>query len=69
MFRFLPLIVLFIFHNAYGQYSAREYYDFGKSNVKDGKYYEAVDFLTRAIEEDPEFESARTAFSEVLSKV
>ena len=59
MSRLLLWFFLLVFHNTYAQYSANEYYDFGRSKINDGKYFEAVDFLNRAIESDPEFESAR----------
>ncbi len=66
MSRFLLLICLFAFHSTFSQYSANEYYDFGRSKINDGNYDEAVDFLTRAIETDPEFESARVLRGEAF---
>ena len=43
---------------AFGQFTAREYFKFGKSKFDDGKYFEAIDFLDKAINLDPSYENA-----------
>lgn len=42
----------------FGQFSAREYFKFGKNKYDEGKYYEAVDFLDKALGQDPNYENA-----------
>jgi tetratricopeptide (TPR) repeat protein len=42
----------------FGQFSAREYFKFGKSKFDEGKYFETIDFLDKALHEDPKYESA-----------
>ncbi len=55
----LLYIILFqVAGQAYGQFSAREYFKFGKNKYDDGKYFEAIDFLDKAVEQDPEYENA-----------
>jgi len=51
-------ILIFLSIQAYGQFTAREYFKFGKSKFDDGKYFEAVDFLDKAIKLDPAYENA-----------
>ena len=55
------VFVLFLCLHAsllFGQYSAREYFKFGKNKYYEGKYYEAIDFLDKAIKEDAGYENA-----------
>lgn len=51
-------ILTFISVQVFGQFTAREYYKFGKSKFDEGKYFEAVDFLDNAIKLDPGYENA-----------
>ncbi len=56
---FISCIFLCLFTNLlFGQFSAREYFKFGKNKFDEGKYYEAIDFLDKAIREDPDYENA-----------
>jgi len=56
---FLNCIFLCLCTNLlYGQFSAREYFKFGKNKFDEGKYYEAIDFLDKALYEDPNYENA-----------
>lgn len=56
---FFCCIFLCLFANLlFGQFSAREYFKFGKNKFDEGKYYEAIDFLDKAIREDPDYENA-----------
>jgi tetratricopeptide (TPR) repeat protein len=42
----------------FGQFTAREYFKIGKNKFDEGKYYEAVDFFDKAVDEDPAYENA-----------
>ncbi|MBS0000645.1 MAG: hypothetical protein KFF73_16815 [Cyclobacteriaceae bacterium] len=56
---FVVSIILCLYANfLFGQFSAREYFKFGKNKFDEGKYYEAVDFLDKAIHADAGYESA-----------
>lgn len=52
------LILTLLSVQAQAQFSAREYFKFGKNKFDDGKYFEAIDFLDKAIQLDPAYENA-----------
>ena len=56
----LFLVLLIIVHSLpiWAQYSAVEYFEFGKSKYNDQKYFEAIDFLDKAIKLDSSFDKA-----------
>jgi len=55
----LSFIFLCFYANLlYGQFTSREYFKFGKNKFDEGKYFEAVDFLDKAVDEDPAYENA-----------
>jgi len=55
----LGIIILCIYANQlFGQFVAEEYYMFGKNKFDEGKYFEAVDFLDKAIKTDPNYTDA-----------
>jgi len=56
--KILYFILTFVTTQVFGQFTAREYFKFGKSKFDDGKYFEAVDFLDKAIKLDPAYENA-----------
>lgn len=56
--RVLYIILIFLSVQVFGQFSAREYFKFGKNKYDEGKYFEAIDFLDKAIKLDPAYENA-----------
>ena len=56
--KILYFTLTFVTTQVFGQFTAREYFKFGKSKFDDSKYFEAVDFLDKAIKLDPSYENA-----------
>lgn len=56
--KILYFILTLVSIQSFGQFTAREYYKFGKNKFDDGKYFEAIDFLDKAIKLDPAYENA-----------
>ncbi len=52
-------IILFFYANLlFGQFVADEYYEFGKNKFDEGKFFEAIDFLDKAIKRNPNYVDA-----------
>jgi hypothetical protein len=65
---FLYTILILLSVQSFGQFTAREYFKFGKSKFDDRKYFEAIDFLDKAIALDPAYENIRRLYSRILSQ-
>jgi len=52
------IFLFFCANLVFAQFSPREYFKFGKNKFDEGKYYEAIDFLDKAIKVDPDYENA-----------
>jgi tetratricopeptide (TPR) repeat protein len=58
--RFTGVLFLFLlmWYGSCAQFTAREYFKFGKTRFDEGKYYETIEFLDQAINADSLYENA-----------
>lgn len=63
------VFLIFFSHQVMGQFTAREYFKFGKSKYDDGKYYETISFLDKAIKLDSSYQNAYFLRAEAFSAV
>lgn len=55
---YLLILLLLISIQVFGQFTAKEYFNLGKAKFDDSKYFEAIDFLDKALQLDPSYEEA-----------